>query len=88
MTDGLLDLARETLRTVKVLYRPDDVVEVRIFGTGSGTVSGYFDRGKALARAAANWDGKAPGVFVVMNPVNPALLARANNRLIPYANAG
>ena len=44
------------------------------------TLSGYFDDRAAFVEAAASIGG-APGVFATLNPVNPALLSRAANRL-------
>jgi len=68
--------------TLKLLYNPGDVVESRVLHTPrSGTVSGYFDDMDKLANAAVEWSGQAPGVYVTINPVLPALLARSNNRL-------
>ena len=46
--------------------------------------AGYFDDLDAAAKAAAGADAAGcSGVYVTLNPVMPALLARANNRLIP-----
>ena len=68
---------------LRVLTEPGQVVELRILNAPRvGTVSGYFDDPEKLADAAARWSGKAPAVYVTPNPVNPALLARANNRLV------
>ena len=67
-----------------LLRQEGEVVEVRIPGTEKGTISGYFDDFAALAEAVAPYNGNS-SVFVILNPVNPALLARANNRLVPKA---
>ena len=48
-------------------------------------MSGYFDDLEALAKAAMDCSGGVPGVYITVNPVNPMLLARANNDLVPYA---
>jgi hypothetical protein len=56
------------------------VVELRIPKTRQGTVSGYFDNLEALARCAASRNGDV-GVYVTLNPCNPALLARRVNRI-------
>lgn len=51
-------------------------------GFAKGTVSGYFDDPAAFAKAAAALDkAQARGIYFTINPVNPALLARATNRL-------
>jgi hypothetical protein len=68
--------------TLALLHQPGDVFEVRILNAGRAqTVSGYFDDCEAAAAAIAKWDGKAPGVYATLNPVDPALLSRAANRL-------
>jgi hypothetical protein len=69
-----------------LLCNPGNVVELRgIMPVGAGKdaiESGYFDDGTKLVAAAQQLDGRASGVFVTLNVVNPALLARANNRLV------
>jgi len=66
-------------RFVSVLWRPGDVREVRIPGPGR-TDAGYFDSPDALVRAVEAVDGRQ-NVYVTVNPVDPALLARAANRI-------
>lgn len=68
-----------------LLLGEGSVTELRVLHTRRGTVSGYFTDRERLARAASAWSGKAPGVYLVLNPVTPLLLARADNRTIPYA---
>jgi hypothetical protein len=87
MTEGSTILApasprEEILRTCHLLMAPGDVHEIRIPKAGRrGTISGYFDDPEALADAVLPLDGTVPGVYVTFNPCNPALLARAANRL-------
>jgi len=61
------------------------VYELRAPKTRQGTVSGYFDDPEKLYQAAQEFDGKIPGLYVTLNPVKPALLARAKNRLQVHA---
>src|SRR5262249_19341282 len=69
-------------QTATTLFKPGTVAELRILNTPrSGTVSGYFDSLQPFVDAAAAWSGNAPGVYATLNPCNPALLARAANRL-------
>lgn len=77
-----LEHIREAVRR---LCEPGSVYELRIPKTRRGTVSGYYDDFDKLAEDAAKWSGQAPGVYVTLNPVNPALLARSSNRLTEYA---
>jgi len=78
-----------------LFFAPGEVTEIRAFGLsgknaqawegwarGGGVVHGYFDDAEAFAQAALSLDAAgAPGVYFVLNPVTPALLARAVNRL-------
>jgi len=69
-----------------LVMRPGDVHELRVPNAGRlKTVSGYFDDQDKLASAIAELSGEAEGVYITLNPVNPALLARANNRWKPYS---
>src|SRR5438552_1828195 len=70
---------------LRCILTPGQVTELRVLNTPRGTVSGYFNDIDKLATAAGQWSGKAPGVYATLNPVNPALLARASNRLLEYA---
>lgn len=82
MSTQKADLA-EIKRGISLLFCPGDVVEVRIPKTRSGVVSGYFDDHQALATAILEADASytAPGVYYVLNRIDPALLGRAYNRL-------
>jgi hypothetical protein len=75
-------------QTARVLFPERTVTELRVIDTPRhGTVSGYFDDHTALVRAARQWSGKAPAVYATLNPCQPALLARAANRLKERARA-
>ena len=71
----------EIQRTLDLLLESGQVAELRVLNTQQGTASGYFTDFDKLAQAAAANSGKASGVYVTLNPVNPNLLARANNRV-------
>jgi P4 family phage/plasmid primase-like protien len=75
-----------------LFFDPREVGEIRVIGiTGKspvyegyakGTVSGYFDNPDAFEKCATLVDNAgARGIYFTINPVNPALIARANNRL-------
>ena len=75
-------VATDIQRFVELLWKPGEVREVRIpkHNKYGHTASGYFDSPEALAMAAAKWDGKA-NLYLTLNPVNPALMARSANRI-------
>jgi archaellum biogenesis ATPase FlaH len=79
----------DSLHAIRVLFEPGDVIEIRALNVGRTsdragvTYSGYFtfENEKAIGDAIRRLDGRAEGVYVVLNRFNPSLLARANNRL-------
>jgi predicted P-loop ATPase len=72
---------QEIIRALAVLCPPGAIVELRIPKTErEGTVSGYFQDHAALAKCLASRNGD-PGIYLTLNPCNPALLARAANRI-------
>jgi hypothetical protein len=73
----------EIARAVALLYQPGDVVELRAPGSRRGTLSGYFDDFAALVEQASGLRD-VDGTYVTLNPVKPALLARAQNKVKPY----
>ncbi len=86
MTDKV-SAAANIERFLNLLWLPGEVRELRApqHNKYGQTASGYFDSPQALAKAAVAWDGKA-NLYVTLNPVNPALLARANNHIIQRVN--
>jgi len=75
------------ITALQTLFAPGDVFEIRILDAvlpGSSwqhTQSGYFDYEhiELIPNLLANFKGYG-GVYATLNPVNPDLLARANNR--------
>ena len=72
------------LQALNELIPEGSVIEVRILGTSTGTRSGYFNDPHKLIDAILPHDGKH-NIFITLNPVNPALIARSANRLTSYA---
>lgn len=64
-----------------LLHEPGEVFEVRIPKTKAGTISGYFNDTAIAASLIAKENGKHGAIYATVNPVNPALLARNENRL-------
>jgi hypothetical protein len=83
----LCDLRTVLRDTLGVLHQQGTVFEIRIpkVRFRKQTASGYFDDPNAAATAALAFDGNAPALYVTINPVAPALLARAANRMQDYA---
>jgi hypothetical protein len=75
--------AKEILAALRVLYRADQVVELRVPGypRGGATSAGYFIDSGALVAYALDLCGKAAGVYVTLNEIDPALLARYADRV-------
>ena len=73
----------EIRRAFDLFVEPGGVVELRapnVDRHSNRTDSGYYDAADPLARDAAQLSGRAPGVYMTMNAIQPALLARAANR--------
>ena len=76
----------EISRAMKLLHAPGSVVELRALDASTAdwraphTVSGYFDNFGQMANAA-DAIGTPVAIYFTLNEVNPALLARANNRV-------
>ena len=84
----------EILRHLALIASPGQVLEVRAVGATSDRdyrqphiIAGYFDDHDKLATAVANYITRAEGIYVTLNEINPALLARAYNRLVDRLEA-
>lgn len=83
--------ADDVRRFVSLLARPGDVFELRGLARFQGqqhVTTGYFDDLDQLVRTAVERSGKDDGVYLTVNPVNPALLARAPKNKIRRAGSG
>lgn len=73
------------LATLKVLFDPRDVIELRaIVKSGYKRIdAGYFDHAHwpELAEYAAKLSQRGYAVYITLNPVDPQLLSRYNNRI-------
>ena len=74
----------EIQRALSVMVGPGQVVELRALEVLDGgrrrTFAGYFDLMPLLAQEAAKLSGRAKGVYVTVNEIDPALFARRANR--------
>ena len=74
-----------------LLARPGDVFELRGLVRVNGqqhVTTGFFDDLDQLAKTAVERSGKDDGVYITINPVNPALLARAPKNKTRRAGSG
>lgn len=78
---------KDEIKTSAGLFEPGSVIEIRAFNGKGGTVSGYYDDHDALVEETAELDRQGWQVYRTLNPVNPALLARAANRLVERPKA-
>ncbi len=76
----------EVTSAFRLLILPGGVTEVRVLhgvlngDRREGTLTGYFDSAENVVNALKKVD-RATGIYLIPNPVNPDLLARAVNRL-------
>jgi hypothetical protein len=65
---------------ISTLIRAGDVHELRAhYPKGSKTALGYFSNSQKIEYTVTYMSGEAEGVFMTLNPCDPALLTRANN---------
>ena len=79
------------IAALSVVFTPDDVIELRALVTGGRkhTDAGYFDgeHWDDLANHAARLSACGAAVYVTLNPVDPQLLNRYNNRIEQYVSS-
>lgn len=85
----------EIRRAIELLIEPQAVVELRAPIRKNRVVSGYYENTQAgvaaLVRDATVWNDQAQeknrpeGLYISLNPIDPALLARSWNRATDYA---
>ncbi|PKL59362.1 MAG: hypothetical protein CVV33_08225, partial [Methanomicrobiales archaeon HGW-Methanomicrobiales-4] len=80
MTSG--DRYRMVRAALELLFPPGRVIEIRVIGD-DGISSGYFDDYPKAANELLirDNDPRVSGIYVTLNEVNPALLARRTNRI-------
>lgn len=92
MTSQKAEAAGFRAEVYRMFFHAGEVTEIRAIGCkGKSTawtgwardiVSGYFNEPEAFGKAAFGLEETEPkGIYFVLNPVDPSLLARAANRL-------
>jgi hypothetical protein len=83
--------AKQIQMALMAILEPGQVTEVRLLDAATltyrrpRTISGYFEDPRRLIEEMQAFDytgGTCKGAYFLPNPANPALLARANNRLV------
>jgi len=75
-------MSEEIAQALSLLFPDQGIAELRALADNA-VHSGYFDRPEALASHASSLDSlpEVQGIYITLNPVNPALLARRANRV-------
>jgi hypothetical protein len=71
-------------KTLSILHQPGEIIEIRIPKAGfkgKEVYAGFFDDPEKCFRTVEKYSGVVPAIYTNLNPINPALLARANNRI-------
>ncbi|HVP94443.1 MAG TPA: hypothetical protein VMS89_04645 [Methanoregulaceae archaeon] len=69
-------------RALALLFTPGTVIELRAILDNGTMASGYYDDTDQLALDAEKVEGaNAKGIYVTLNELDPALLARSSNRI-------
>jgi hypothetical protein len=79
------------LAALAVLFEPDQVIELRAIHTKGKkrTDAGYFDSAHwpILADHAVRLSSSGAAAYITLNPVDPQLIGRFNNRIQDFATA-
>jgi len=76
----------EIARALNVLFDSGDVIEIRAFKGRRCTISGYYNDFGKLSADAARINRQAGAVYITLNQIDRALLARRQNRTEEYAS--
>jgi hypothetical protein len=76
----VIPAVEEIRQALDVLFEPGSVLELRAFKDRL-IKSGYFDDHNALAEEAVELDREGWQLYASLNEINPALLARAPNKV-------
>jgi hypothetical protein len=88
--DAIAPDREQIRRTLEVLHAPDAVIELRALHKGrKRTDAGYFDaeHRDQLVEEAIRLNAQGAAVYMVLNALDPQLLARHANRTQEYAQA-
>lgn len=82
------DPAAEMHKTLDILVERGQIVELRVLNAKylnayrEQTYSGYYDNMTRLVEDALKFNGRAPGLYITLNPCHPSLIARRINRFV------
>lgn len=87
LTQSTVEQSQESpiFRALKLIHDPGEVFEIRVLGIPAGkykprVAAGWFNDPRAALKALPKYMVQKPsGIYMTLNPVNSALLARTNN---------
>lgn len=73
----------EIKRTLSLIQQYSPIFEIRIPKANKYkvTYSGYYNDINKAAQDVLKYNNKVPAIYITLNNIQPALLARANNRM-------
>lgn len=77
-------IQKNILDNLKLIRKPNELLEVRILKTQKGTISGYYNNYSKVTQDITPYIGKYD-IYFSLNPVAKDLVARSANRLTLYA---
>lgn len=78
------ELRKELSKSFSTINRDEDYIEIRILGTKTGTLSGYFNNVADIYNAISRYDGTS-NVFFTLNQLSQEIVARSQNHFTKYA---
>lgn len=81
-------VAGSAFASCRALFAPDQVVELRVLGANGRNgfkfnAAGWFSDHEKLAEAAEQYESKTPaGIYVTINKLAPACIARTDNTIV------
>jgi hypothetical protein len=78
---------QKILRTLSLLLTVGCTAELRVPRAEVGALVGLFDDLDEMARSAAEYSGKAPGIYFLLNQLDPTIIGPADNRVSKATSA-
>lgn len=89
LTGSAAEVRAEIERSLALLFPAEQVFEVRVlgaYGKKKRIDAGYFNNPALAAKAIVPYNGRASGIYVTLNAINPQLHYRIYNRIKAWAD--